>query len=402
MTAPLRVLVAHNHYRSSQPSGEDQVVAREVAALRAAGHDVATFDRYSDDLEGMSGLGRARVIAEVPGSRRAAADFRAAVRQFRPDVVHLHNTFPMVTASVITAATDLGVPVVATLHQYRLICHSGTLYRDGRICDDCVGRAGLPGIRHGCYRGSVAATVPMAVAMLANRRRWRTGVERFFCISAAQRDTLVRAGLPADRLTVKHNFVPEPAHRRTGPGSYLLYLGRLTEEKGVRLLMAAWDRLAAAGGVGVPLRIAGSGDLAAEVAAWVRGREDVEYLGLCDRARCEQLAAGARAVVVPSVWPETFGLVVVEAMAAGVPVVAAAHGAFVELIEENVSGLLHEPGDVASLSDALGVIADPDRALRMGTAARTRYESAFTTEIGVARLVEGYRAAMAGRARVAA
>jgi glycosyltransferase involved in cell wall biosynthesis len=396
MTDPLRVLVAHNRYRTGQPSGEDRVFDQEVALLRAHGHQVETLVRRSDDIAAMSRWAQARVIAEIPGSRRAGHSVAQRIATFRPDVVHLHNTFPMVTASAIRAANTAGVPVVATLHNFRLVCPSGTLYRDGRVCDDCVGQLPWPSVRHGCYRGSRPATVPLTVAMLANRRRWWHGVETFFCISAAQRRTLIAAGMPAERLVVKHNFVREPSTRRAGAGKYLLYLGRLNEEKGLPLLMSAWDRLPLATRRATPLRIAGTGDLADRVSVWAHGRDDVEYLGLRDRAECERLLADARAVLVPSVWPEAFGLVVVEAMAAGVPAVCAAHGALVELVSDGVSGILHEVGDVASLSACIDAVIDPGTSARMGAAARARYLADFTEQTGLARLVEGYRAAVGG------
>jgi glycosyltransferase involved in cell wall biosynthesis len=397
MTGSLRVLVAHNRYRTGQPSGEDRVFDQEVALLRAHGHRVETLVRRSDDIVAMTRLQQARVIAEIPGSRRAGDALARRIATFSPDVVHLHNTFPMVTASAIRAANSAGVPVVATLHNFRLVCPSGTLYRDGRVCDDCVGRVPWPSLRHGCYRGSRAATIPLTVAMVANRRRWWHGVETFFCISAAQRRALIAAGMPAERLMVKHNFVAEPAIRRTGAGEYLLYLGRLNDEKGVALLMSAWDRLPESARRATPLRIAGTGDLAGAVSAWAQGRDDVEYLGLRDRADCERLIAAARGVVVPSVWPEAFGLVVVEAMAAGVPAVGAAHGSLVELISDGISGVLHTPGDADELAAALAALADPATSLRLGAAARARYLCDFTEQVGLDRLVTGYRAAIRGQ-----
>ncbi|HEX3613432.1 MAG TPA: glycosyltransferase [Sporichthyaceae bacterium] len=400
--APLRVLVVHNHYRSEQPSGEDRVVEQEIALLRGAGVQVAEFTRHSDDIAAMSAVGRARVIAEIPWSRRAGRAFAARLRQVRPDVVHVHNTFPMITASVIAAANDAAVPVVATLHNYRLVCPPGTLHRAGRTCDDCFGRAfPWPAVRHGCYRDSGPATLPLAVATALNRRRWWTGVDRFFAISAAQRQLLVAAGMPADRLLVKHNFVPAPPVVRADAGEYFLYLGRLAEAKGVRLLMAAWDRLTADGtGAGLPLVIAGSGDLEAEVTAWAGDRPDVRFLGLQNRDECARLTARARAVVTPSEWPETFGLVVVEAAAAGVPAVAAAHGAFVELIDAGQSGLLHEPGDPDALCAALRTVADPATSVRLGQAARARWSAGFSEPVATARLLAGYRGVLAGRAEV--
>jgi glycosyltransferase involved in cell wall biosynthesis len=391
----LRVLVVHNRYRSEQPSGENNVVDQETALLAEAGHRVEVFERRSDDIATMSLLGKATVPLRVPWNPAVRTELAARLRADRPDVVHVHNTFPLLSPSVVAACADAGVPAVATLHNYTMICPPGTLYRDGKLCTDCVGGSPLPAVRHGCYRDSRLATVPMAVNQVVNRRRWWSGITRFFCISDAQRTILVDAGMPAHRLAVKHNFVPDPGVRRGGPGEHVLYLGRMAQEKGVRLLMAAWDQLSAAGGLGLPLVLAGTGPLQDEVARWARDRDDVRYTGLLDRAGCRDLTARSAAAVVPSAWLEAFGLVVVEAMAAGVPAVATAHGAFVELIDDGVTGLLHRPGDAGSLASSLrGIVADPARNREMGDAARRRYELGFTPQVGLERLVAGYEAAI--------
>ncbi|QRP45452.1 glycosyltransferase family 4 protein [Amycolatopsis sp. FDAARGOS 1241] len=390
----MKVLVVHNRYRSEQPSGENNVVDAEVALLSAGGVQVGLFERRSDDIAAMSLPGKASVPLQVPWNRSARAALAARLRVERPDVVHVHNTFPLLSPSVLAACADARVPVVATLHNYGLVCPPGTLYRDGKVCTDCVGGAPVPAVRHGCYRGSAVATLPMAVNLLLNRARWRSGVTRFFCISAAQRRVLVDAGMPVARMTVKHNFVTDPGVRRSGDGEHVLFLGRLTPEKGVPLLMAAWDLLG--GALGLPLVIAGTGPLSDEVSAWASSRSDVSYVGLRDKDSCRALTASAAAVVAPSAWLEAFGLVVVEAMAAGVPTVAPAHGAFPELISDGVTGVLHAPDSAAALADALrDVVSDRDRNRKMGEAARHRYDDDFTPEVGFRRLIEGYEAAIA-------
>ncbi|GHC83636.1 glycosyl transferase [Streptomyces flavofungini] len=395
----LHVLVVHNRYSSAQPSGENRVVDEEAAVLRSAGHRVDVFERRSDDIAARSLLGKVKVPLLVPWNPAVRSELAARLRAERPDVVHVHNVFPLLSPAVLAACADADVPVVATLHNYTQVCLPGTLHRDGRECTECVGsRAALPAVRHGCYRNSRLATVPLAVSLAVNRRRWWSGVERFFCISAAQRDVLVRSGMPAELLAVKHNFVPDPGVRRAGAGEHLLFLGRLAEAKGMRLLMTAWDEIAAAGGVGVPLVLAGAGPLEREVTAWAAGRDDVRYLGLRDPEQCREAVARSVAVVAPSMAMETFGLVVAEAMAAGVPAVAAGHGAFVELVEDGVTGLLHRPGDAGALASCIRrIAAEPDRNREMGRAARRRYEQGFSPAVGLERLVEGYRTAIAGR-----
>jgi glycosyltransferase involved in cell wall biosynthesis len=395
-TDRLHVLVVHNRYRSEQPSGENAVVDHETKLLSDAGHQVERFERSSDGIANMSLRGRVGVPLRVPWDPAQRRVLTERIRRRRPDIVHIHNTFPLLSPSVLAACSDAGVPAVATLHNYAMVCPPGTLYRDGSTCSDCVGKVPLPAVRHGCYRDSSLATVPVAANVVVKRHRWWPRVARFFCISGAQRDILVRAGMPAHRLTVKPNSVPDPGVRRVGLGEHVLFLGRLTEEKGVRLLMAAWDRVAAAGGLGLPLVLAGSGPLESELAQWAAGRPDVRYLGLRTQPECRELTSRAVAVVAPSTWPEVFGLVVVEAMAAGVPTIVPSLGAFPELVEEGVTGLLHEPGSADALADALRRMStDADENLDMGMAARRRYERDFTPSVGLERLVAGYRAAVA-------
>jgi len=191
----LRVLVVHNRYRSEQPSGENHVVDQEISLPADAGHQVSVFERRSDDIASMSLLDRVAVPLRVPWNPVVRAELAARLHAERPDVVHVHNTFPLLSPSVIAACTDAGVPAVATLHNYTMVCPTGTLYRDGHVCTDCTGRLPLSAVRHGCYRGSRLATIPMALSMSANRRRWWSDVARFFCISEAQRQILVQAGM---------------------------------------------------------------------------------------------------------------------------------------------------------------------------------------------------------------
>ncbi len=397
-SATLRVLVVHNRYRSEQPSGEDRVVDQESAELTAAGHEVSQFLRHSDDIARMSLRAKAAVPFKVPWNPSVRAELAEHLRADRPDVVHVHCTFPLLSPSVLAACADARVPVVSTLHNYMQVCAPGSLFRNGQICTDCVGRSPLNGVRHGCYRGSSLATLPVAIGLSANRRRWWTQVSRFLCVSSSQRDTLVQAGMPGERMAVQHNIVPDPGVRRSGAGRHVLYLGRLSAEKGVLVLMAAWERLSARGGVRLPLVIAGSGPLQDRVGAWAAAREDVRFLGLQTRDESVALMAEASVVVVPSVWLEPFGLVVVEAMAVGVPVLAAAHGPFAELVDNGTTGLMHRPGDAVALADRIAELTrDPVRNVTMGEAAREHYDRNFQPSVAVARLAANYRTAISLR-----
>ena len=413
----MRVLVVHNRYRPTAPSGEDIVVDQESAALAARGHDVAIFERRSAEIASWSLPRRATLPARVvwnPDSRRALS---AELARFRPDVVHVHNTFPLLSPSVLHACRDAGVPLVATIHNYKLGCASGELFRAGAVCHDCLGGPGpavrrpgsrsgslpgpLPGLLHGCYRGSPVATAPIATSLLVHARAWRSLVSAYVFISQAQRDVLAPLGLPADRSFVKHNFVPP--FPGTGPdgagperGHRVAFVGRLDPAKGAPFLLRAWDAFRSRRPAStLRLEVAGGGPLADEVARWGAARPSVDVLGLVPRAEVARILARARAAVVPSQWEETFGLIAVEAMAVGTPPVASAHGAFPEFVVPGVNGALFAPTDVGALVDVLADVDDhPERYAAYGREAYATYRNRFAPEGNLDLLMDVYRFAV--------
>ncbi len=313
----MRVLLVHSRYRSATPSGENRVVDSESEALARAGHEVRRFEKDSDEIEKWPAAQKALLPARVVWSRESHRELAEILRGYRPDVVHVHNTFPLVSAAVLYACRDASVPVVATIHNYRLMCAPGDLMRQGAVCHDCLHKLPFRAAVHGCYRDSRAATVPIVVANVAHRRAWRSLVSAYVFISAAQRDLHGSLGLPSGRVFVRHNMIPYRAAAPAERDPVVAYVGRLEEVKGIRVLMAAWDRyLGSSPDPALRLAIAGAGALDREVAGWAATRPSVEVLGLVSPDRVRELMSRARAVLVPSVWEEPFGLVVVEAMAA--------------------------------------------------------------------------------------
>ena len=392
----MRVVLVHNRYRSAAPSGENRVVDQEAVALANLGHQVTRFERCSDEIERWPRAKQASLPARVVWSRDAHRGLGAVLRELRPDVVHVHNTFPLLSPAVLYACRDAAVPIVATIHNYKLACASGDFFRNGSVCHDCADGLPVPAVRHGCYRGSRAATAPVALAMSAHRRAWRSLVSAYVLISAAQRDLLAGLSLASDRVFVRHNLIP----RRNAPAvarePSVVYAGRLDEAKGLRLLMAGWDCYrAAAGDTGLRLVIAGAGPLEREVTAWALTRPCVEVVGQLGSEQCSELISRARAVLLPSAWEETFGLVAIEAMALGVPPVASGHGSFPELITPEVDGVLFRPGDPAALARAVAdVQAYPERFENYGEQARKTYEQRFDPQRSAEQLLEIYRFAI--------
>ena len=392
----MKVLIAHSRYRTSAPSGENLVVDQESAALADAGHDVSLFERHSDEIGSWSMFDRAAIPLRISRSRPVRRELTDVLRRERPDVLHVHNTFPLLSPSVLLAARDAGVPVVATIHNYKLLCASGDFFRDGSVCHDCVDGRLRPGLQHGCYRGSRIATVPVATGLAVNRDLWRSLVSAYVFISGAQRDLMDALRLPSDRVFVKHNFVHEPPagpapQRRHGA----TYVGRLDEAKGTPALMTAWDRFRRNNpDTRLTLTVAGRGPLDGELAAWAARDELVDYRGLVSRDEARSLVAGGLAALVPSAWEETFGLVAVEAMAAGVAPVAPATGSFPELIEHDVDGQLFSGGSDGLAESLTRMDRDPGHFLDLGTRAEQSYRAKFHPKANLDQLVGVYEYAV--------
>jgi glycosyltransferase involved in cell wall biosynthesis len=392
----MRVVLVHNRYRSAAPSGETQVVEREGKALAELGHEIIWFERSSDEIEHWSKARKAALPARIVWSREAHRDLTATLREHRPDIVHVHNTFPLFSSSILYACRDARVPVVASIHNKRLICANGAFFRNGTVCHDCAEGPAIQAVVHGCYRGSRAASASVVVATTVHRRSWRSLVSAYVFASASQRDLLRGLGLDTDRVFVKPHLIPWKDMQKAARGPYVMCAGRLEEAKGVRLLMAGWDSYRRrSGGAGLGLVIAGSGELEAEVAAWAATRPSVEMVGRVDDTRLAELMSSARAIVLPSTCEETFGLVVVEAMAAGSPPVAAAHGAFVELITPGVDGMLFAPGDPEALGRAISDVEEhPERYEIYGAQARETYEKQFDPDRIMQQLLDIYQFAI--------
>ena len=303
----MRVLIAHNAYQ--QRGGEDSVVADEVELLRAGGHEVMQMSAHNDDIAQM---GRLELAAGTLWSGASARQMRALCSAFRPDVVHVHNSFPLLSPAVHWAAQEAGVPVVQTLHNFRLLCPQAMLLREGRVCEDCVGRLPWRGAMRGCYRGSVTQSTLLA-GMLALHRglgTWHRRVNRFIALNSFCRDKFVQGGLPAARVVVKPNFVDlplPPPHRREG----LLFVGRLSPEKGLGVLAAASRELAA------PVTVVGSGPMEQSL----RGEPGLRLLGAMPMDQVMKQMQSAAALVLPSVWYENFPRTLVEAWACGLSLI---------------------------------------------------------------------------------
>jgi glycosyltransferase involved in cell wall biosynthesis len=379
----VKVVVAHNRYRSASPSGENRIVDVEIEQLDRAGVEVVPFLRSSDEIPSLPWAGKALLPVSPLWSPDAVRALTAVLRMHRPDVLHLHNPYPLLSPAVVRIAHRHRVPVVHTVHNYRQVCASGIYFRDGEVCHDCRGRRlGLPAVIHRCYRDSTAQSAVMAVTLAAHRPTWRS-VDRYLALTTSIADHLRGYGIPTERIVVKPNAVPDPGPPGPPGDGFLFASGRLAPEKGLDLVLSAWSRHPD-GALGT-LRIAGDGEqrgLAEQAAA---ARCDVVYLGPLDQAGVRAAMAEAAVVVVAPRWHDVLPTVVLEALSAGRPVLGTAMGGVPYQVGE--AGWVVEPA-----ADALAAALPTARAEAAGraAAARARYEATFHPDVVTRALVGVY------------
>jgi glycosyltransferase involved in cell wall biosynthesis len=388
-TGSMRILLFHNWYQ--QPGGEDTVVRSEKSLLESHGHDVSLLDADNQTIRTLAA--RVRTATSVAHSRAAESAVARELAQVRPDIVHVHNFFPLLTPAVLDACRNAEVPVVLTLHNYRLLCAGAMLIRDGKPCELCITGSTLNAVRHRCYRDSYPGSLAVAwmVGLHRSLRTFRRKVDRFIALSEFQKSVFVRAGYPPAQIAVKPNVTPDP-FQETAAGldtrreDFALYLGRLSSEKGISTMLKAWRD------VDLPLRIAGTGPLSRLATVTARDpRQRVEYLGHIPSEDAHRQLQEARFLVMPSQCYEALSVVVIEAFAHGLPVLTSDLGSMAEMVTDGETGVLFEPGNARDLARKATWLAEhPDECRRMGQAARRAFEAKYTVARGYESLMQVY------------
>jgi glycosyltransferase involved in cell wall biosynthesis len=386
----MRILLVHNRYQIS--GGEDTVFAIERAMLEAKGHEISTLEPNNQEITGWSR--RLKTGLQAVYSRSAKQRMSAEISKFRPDIVHVHNFFPLLSPSIFSACCEAHVPVVQTLHNYRLLCPNALFFRDGHVCEDCLGKvAPWPGVLHACYRGSRLATTPVAAMLTIHRalKTWIDDVDVYIALTEFSRSKFVEGGLPREKILVKPNFVhPVPATGK-GEGGFALFVGRICAEKGVTALLSAWEKL----GDRMPLTIAGDGPTADEVEAATRRSRGIKWLGRVSHNRVRELMQEAAALIFPSVCYETFGMSIIEAFAAGTPVIASNLGAMSSLVAHGRTGLHFRAGDPVDLAVQVEWMSThPHEWRQMRQNARAEFEAKYTVEKNYETLIHIYETAI--------
>ena len=385
----MKIILCHNFYR--QAGGEDRVLADEERLLLENGHDVVRFTRHSNDIDGEGGL---RLALGAVWNRKTATELREMVSSERADIVHFHNTVPLISPAAYYGAQKGGAAVVQSLHNYRMVCPKGTFFRDGRVCEQCLGKLfAWPSLRYACYRESRAGIAVLSTMLATHRvlKTYANAVDAYIAMSQFSRQKLVSAGLPAEKLELKPNFVSPDPGAGPGQGGYAMYLGRLSPEKGVHVLLDAWRRVDPS----IPLKVVGNGPLAELVRAAADANPNVEWLPGRSDAQIRGLLGDAMFLVMPSVNYEGFPKTIVEALSLGTPVVASRLGAMGELIDNGRTGMHFEAGNAEDLATTVNSLAGDRSVLApMRVAARAEYEAKYTAERNYATLAEIYRVAL--------
>ncbi|MBD2488697.1 glycosyltransferase family 4 protein [Aulosira sp. FACHB-615] len=384
----MHILSIHNNYQIR--GGEDESREAEEKLLREMGHEVDVYQEHNDRV---GSIGAVPMALRSIWSQESYNIVKQKLQHSKCDIVHIQNFFPLISPSVHYAAKSEGVPVVQTLRNYRLLCPNGLFFRDGLVCEDCMGKfIPYPGVWHGCYRENRPATIAVATMLTAHRAMgtWLEMVDVYIALTEFARQKFIAGGFPAEKIVVKPNFVHPDPGVGDGSGGYALFVGRLSSEKGLDTLLAAWNYLEGK----VPLKIIGEGPLAEKVVELVKRLPNVEWLGRRPISEVHKLMGEAMFLVFPSKWYETFGRVAVEAFAKGTPVIAANIGAIAELVDSGRTGLLFSPGNPEDLANKVQwAIANQARLAQMRQEARYEFESKYTAQQNYSRMMAIYELA---------
>lgn len=389
----MKIVLVHCQYQ--QPGGEDVVFDQERQLLERAGHQVVVYRRSNYEVDSYPGVKRLVLLKKAIWNEASRESFAELLRREKPDVVHVHNTWIMISPAIYSACLEAGVPVVQTLHNYRLLCPVGTFFRDGKICEECLDHSLWRSLRNRCYRDSRAETaaVGMMLAVHRSRHTWEREITSFIVLTDFARRKFLQGGLPEEKIFVKPNFVDPDPGPRTGDGEYAIFAGRLSPERRVSSILDGWTRLHTR----IPLMIVGGGEQKdhLEKKAFGEKLDMVKFTGLLSHDKTIEAIRGARFLIFSSEWYETFGLTMIEAFACGVPVICSRMGAMQEIVENGRTGLHFNPGDGKDLAEKVEwAWTHPERMREMGRAARREYETKYCADRNYPRLMEIYEHAI--------
>jgi glycosyltransferase involved in cell wall biosynthesis len=391
----MKILQLHNRYQIQ--GGEDSVVQAEQDLLQHYGHQVERLEVTNDSIMTTAdqALAAMRAVYSFPAKRQVAA----AIDQWQPDLVHVHNFFPLLSPSIYDACIAQSVPVVQTLHNYRLGCVKAMMFRENQVCETCLEQGNhWSGIQHACYRDSKAQSAVVAAMLTYHqlRRTWENKVNAFITLTEFQRHKLIQAGLPSHKMHVKPNFLmtPDQSQRASNGVPFVLFVGRLSEEKGVALAIRAYGQHG-----GLPLlKIVGDGPQRAALEQQVIESgltEKIQFLGYQSKAQVLQLMHEALALIFPSIWYEGFPLTIVEAFGCGLLPIVSRLGSMAEIVQDQLNGLHFTVNDPADLAQQIHrITTEPQLRKKLATAAKQTYLQLYTPKQNYEMLMAIYQGAL--------
>lgn len=409
----MKVLLVHNFYQSSSPSGEDIVFKNEVELLKKKGIKVITYVRHNDEIKDYGLKDRLFLPLRNIWSRKTYVEIKQLIKRERPDIAHFHNIWYLISPSAYDACKDMGIPVVQTLHNFRIFCANGLLLRDGKVCEDCLPSKAtdslvspynptkllVNAVRYGCYRNSRFYTLPVALMEFWHmiRKTWVEKIDAYITLTEFGRRKFVEAGLSGEKIFVKPNFFPDPPEPNYSHNNYAIFLGRLSQEKGINVLLKAVMHLSHSTHPPFIIKIVGDGPLRIQLESEIRdkGIQNIELTGRKDFRTAIELLKYSKFMIIPSICYESFPMVIMEAFACGKPVVASNLGAMAELVEDGKTGLLFEAGNPYDLAQKIKwMIEHEEECIQMGKNARKIFEEKYTAERNFKILMDIYNKAL--------
>jgi glycosyltransferase involved in cell wall biosynthesis len=399
----MKVLLVHNFYQSQSPSGEDIVFKNEVELLRKNGIDVVTYERFNDEIKEYGFFNKCILPFRNIWSIKTYKDLQMLIRQVKPDIVHFHNIWYVISPSAFYACKDEGIPVVQTLHNYRIACATGLLFRNGKLCEECIKnnngkifnkisryRIITNVLKYRCYKNSRLLSLPIAITIYFHwiKKTWINYVNSYIALNKFCKKKFIEAGLPSNRIFIKPNFLQNPPEPNYTHKYYAVYIGRIAQEKGIRILVDSIkyynnENSFAGKFKAINIKIVGEGPLKNEIETNIRlqGIKGVELLGRKNFSECLDILKYAKFIIIPSICYEGFPMVLREAFACGKPVIASRLGALAELVEDGKTGILFETGNAKDLAEKIKWMFENDNVcVEMGKNARKIFEEKYTAE----------------------
>jgi len=383
----MKIIQVHNYYQ--YPGGEDVVVENEYNLLTSHGNEVYQYLKFNKEIQAYSLIEKAKLFFSTTYSHQSYQELYSVIKRINPAVCHVHNTIPLISPSVYYACSENNIPVVQTLHNYRLLCSNAYLFREGKVCEECIGKSPYNSVKYGCYRDSKLQTFSLVRAIDKNIKwgTWNNKIDLYIALTEFAKNRFIEGGLPKDKFKVKPNFLSEDPGINYDIQNHFLFAGRLDVTKGVNLLLDSLQFIHE----GMQILLAGDGPLKSEV----QNRSKVKYEGQLDRSELMKRIHESIAVIFPSISYETFGLLIIEAFACGKAVIASKLGAMAELIQDGKTGLLFEPGNASDLAEKISwAYMHKEEMKQMGINARKEYENKYTAERNYDLLINIYNEAI--------